>query len=262
MDSRYFLVYSILTSFIVAGQTPEYALLGQSIMFNADITTSPEQILWKHDGNKVVEFDGNQEQLYGSYVNRAILDWVSADLEIDQLRYEDSGTYELEVFTKTKLDRSIYKLEVVDKVPEPTITCEMNKGSSSDESGNQATLTCSAELRHSPSLTKFEWSSNGNVQIGRNLTISLGDEHDNEVYSCTVSNPLTKESAVFTAKECYPDEDSSTALIALILIPILLGLAILFFILRCKGLFPKKREEDLEKQAAFDKMKSLILNLL
>jgi len=92
----------------------------------------------------------------------------------------------------------------VDKVPEPTITCEMNKGSSSDESGNQATLTCSAELRQSPSLTKFEWSSNGNVQSGRNLTISPGDEHDNEVYSCTVSNPLTKESAVFTAKECYP----------------------------------------------------------
>ncbi|XP_075335640.1 uncharacterized protein LOC142396608 isoform X4 [Odontesthes bonariensis] len=250
MDSRYFLVYSILTSCLVAGQTPKYALVGQSIMFNADITTPPDQILWKHDGNKVVEFDGKQERLFGSYFNRVILDWLSADLEIDQLRYEDSGIYELEVFTKTVLDRSSYKLEVIDKVPEPTITCEMKKGSSSDESGNQATLTCSAELGQSPSLTKFQWSSNGNVQSGRNLTISLGDEHDNEVYTCTVSNPLTKESAVFTAKECYSDKDSSTTLIVCILIPILLvGLAILIFILWRKGLFSKKREEDLEKPA-------------
>ncbi|XP_075335636.1 uncharacterized protein LOC142396607 isoform X2 [Odontesthes bonariensis] len=250
MDSRYFLVYSTLTSCLVAGQTPKYALVGQSIMFNADITTTPDQILWEHDGNKVVEFDGKQERLFGSYVNRVILDWLSADLEIDQLRYEDSGIYELEVFTKTVLDRLSYKLEVIDKVPEPTITCEMKKGSSSDESGNQATLTCSAELGQSASLTKFQWSSNGNVQSGRNLTISLGDEHDNEVYTCTVSNPLTKESAVFTAKECYSDKDSSTALIVGILIPILLvGLAILSFILWRKGYFSKKTEEDLEKQA-------------
>ncbi|KAM4558037.1 uncharacterized protein PAE49_013023 isoform 1-T1 [Odontesthes bonariensis] len=250
MDYRCFYVYCIFTSCLVAGQTPKYALVGQRIMFNADITTPPDEILWKHDGNKVVEFDGNQEQLFGSYTNRVVLNWHSADLEIDQLRFEDSGTYELEVFTKTVLDRSSYKLEVIDKVPEPTITCEMKKGSSSDESGNQATLTCSAELGQSPSLTKFQWSSNGNVQSGRNLTISLGDEHDNEVYTCTVSNPLTKESAVFTAKECYSDKDSSTALIVCILIPILLvGLAILIFILWRKGHFSKKTEEDLEKQA-------------
>ena len=101
--------------YVVAEQTTKYALLGQSIMFNTNITTSPDQILWKHDGNKVVEFDGNQEQLYGSYVNRVVLDRLSADLEIDQLRYEDSGTYELDVFTKIKLDRSFYKLEVIGK---------------------------------------------------------------------------------------------------------------------------------------------------
>ena len=101
--------------YVVAEETPNYALLGQSIMFNANITTPPDRILWKHDGNKVVEFDGNQERLYGSYVNRAILDWLSADLEIDQLRYEDSGTYELEVFTETVLNCLIYSLEVIGK---------------------------------------------------------------------------------------------------------------------------------------------------
>jgi len=108
-------VFSSFFLYVVAEQTPNYGLLGQSIKFNTDISTPPDQILWKHDGNKVVEFDGNQEQQYGSYVKRVVLDRLSADLEIDQLRYEDSGTYELEVFTKTKLDRLSYKLEVIGK---------------------------------------------------------------------------------------------------------------------------------------------------
>lgn len=81
----------------------------------------------------------------------------------------------------------------------------MNNGSSSDISGTQATLTCSARPQ---SLMKFEWRLRGNVQPGPKLTISLGDEHDEEVYNCSVSNPLTIETATFTAKDCYPGKIS------------------------------------------------------
>lgn len=74
----------------------------------------------------------------------------------------------------------------------------------SGESGLQATLTCSAESKPSQSLLKFNWGPNGNMQLGPKVVITLGNEHDNQVYDCTVSNPLSKESATFTAKECYP----------------------------------------------------------
>lgn len=80
----------------------------------------------------------------------------------------------------------------------------MNDRSSADISGIQATLVCSADPGRHQSLTNIEWTSHGNVQPGPNLIISLGDKHDDEVYSCNVSNPLTHETATFTAKDCYP----------------------------------------------------------
>lgn len=36
------------------------------------------------------------------------------------------------------------------------------------------------------------------------MKISLGGEFDDRQYNCTVNNPLTQESAVFFAKDCYP----------------------------------------------------------
>lgn len=69
--------------------------------------------------------------------------------------------------------------------------------------GKQAELICSAESRH-PETLKYEWISHRPVQLGQILKITLGDEHDNQEYTCWVSNPLTKETAKFTAKDCYP----------------------------------------------------------
>eukprot|EP00064_Thunnus_orientalis_P003365 superscaffoldBa00000271_g3374 len=101
----------------------------------------------------------------------------------------------------------------------------MIDGSGSDKLGIQATLMCSAEPSHPQSLMKLEWSSRPGqpVQPGPNITISLGDGYDDEEYSCSVSNPLSKERATFIAKDCYPDKSSSTGLI--------IGLVILFSII-------------------------------
>lgn len=93
----------------------------------------------------------------------------------------------------------------IDRVARPTISCEMNDGSGSNKYG---TLLCSAEPRQPQSLMRFEWRSRGKVQPGTNLTISLWDKYDDEVYSCRVSNPLSKETATFTAKDCYPGKIS------------------------------------------------------
>lgn len=93
----------------------------------------------------------------------------------------------------------------VDRVVKPTISCEMNNGGISNKSGM---LLCSAEPRQPQSLMRFEWRSNENVQPGTKLTISLGNEYDDKVYSCRVSNPLSEETATFTAKDCYPGKIS------------------------------------------------------
>lgn len=95
----------------------------------------------------------------------------------------------------------LYLCMYIDTVTKPTITCNMSDGSSSDKSGSEATLKCSADSSQSLNYT---WSQPGKIQPGQIFSIPLGTEHDDKVYSCTASNQLSKEIATFTAKDCYP----------------------------------------------------------
>ncbi|XP_068185671.1 clumping factor B-like [Antennarius striatus] len=208
MDFDLVLALVIVWSCVVAGQSPIYALKGQQIKLTADINGQPDQILWKHNGNKVVDFDGKQERVSLQFTDRITLDWHSAQLLITDLRLEDGGEYELEAFVNKKLQESLSRLEVIDKVPVPTITCHMDNNAIYNKS---ATLECSIEPRQKP--VQIKWTSHGNVKSGPNLTINLGDLLDEEEYTCTVSNPLSNAMATFTAKACYPDKSSHVALI-------------------------------------------------
>lgn len=79
-----------------------YELEGRDALFHPFITKKPESILWKHNGNKVVETGATWEKIYGSYEGRIILNLLNARLLISDLRLEDSGEYELEIFTRGK----------------------------------------------------------------------------------------------------------------------------------------------------------------
>ncbi|KAM9342190.1 uncharacterized protein KZ484_014829 isoform 2-T2 [Pholidichthys leucotaenia] len=243
-----------LASGLVAGQPTRYALLGTEVHFGTGITQQPDEILWKHNGDKVVDFNGQEEKIFPPYENRITLDWSSADLNITGLTHEDSGVYTVEVHSQKAgkvLDRRNFKLEVIAKVPKPTISCEVNNSSSSEK---QATLQCSAASSQSPSLLKFEWSSYGKSQPDSKLTIDLGDEHDEKVYNCTVSNRLTKETTAFTAKECYPEGSSSGPVVEIIAVVIVL--LILFVLsgavwmyIKKKACFARKNRDDVENKS-------------
>lgn len=98
---------------LVAGQSKQYALMQLAVNLKPAITGQPDEILWKHNGNKVVEFNGNEQQAYGQFKNRITLDWVSAELDITDLGFEDSGEYELEVYINNILHLSYFQLEVI-----------------------------------------------------------------------------------------------------------------------------------------------------
>uniref|UniRef100_UPI0037E70CE6 coxsackievirus and adenovirus receptor homolog n=1 Tax=Semicossyphus pulcher TaxID=241346 RepID=UPI0037E70CE6 len=266
MARYYFLACFIFTSCLVAGQSTKYALKGAVVHFRPDVSGQPNTILWKHKGNKVVELDDEKQvTMYSLFEGRVTLNSTSAELQITGLRFEDSGEYECEVEINKKLDRRNYALEVIDKVAMPTISCEMN-----DASGIQATLVCSAEPRPPQCQLKFEWSSQGKPHPGPNYTISLGDKHDEEVYSCSVRNPLSSETATFTAKECYPDSSSSVALIVSLVITglvIVTILGIVYFKRQQKACFaeggvkkqsPTRVSGSEEETAQGDEKKALI----
>ncbi|KAM3607474.1 uncharacterized protein V6R79_008372 [Siganus canaliculatus] len=231
-----FLASVILTTCVVSGQPPRYVLKGQKVTLNKDVTGRPDNILWTHDGNKVVEFNGREEHVYDPYKTRIALDWSSAELHINDLRLEDSGKYELEVFVNQNLEKSYHEVEILDRFAKPTISCNISN------SNNSGTLVCSAEPRQPVHLMTFEWHSQGSVHHGPHLQISLGDEHDDKVYNCTVKNPLTTETAAFTAKDCHTRsggtvDDEATPFIggrsaesssaALIVTPIVISLLLL-----------------------------------
>ncbi|KAI9530282.1 hypothetical protein NQZ68_004299 [Dissostichus eleginoides] len=212
---------------------------GGEVSLKPDFTGHPDGILWKHKGNKVVEFNGREEQFYKPFENRITLDWISADIQITDLRFEDSGEYELELELNKKLQRFFYQLEVIDKIAKPIISCEINDDSIVNISGK---LLCSAKPGRLQSVKKFEWRSHGSVQPGPEFNIPLGGEHNEEEYSCTVSNPRSNETATFTAKDCYPVKSPSVGLIAglvsffcILLLVALLVLLVLYCKLRHKG---------------------------
>ncbi|XP_028250145.1 titin-like isoform X2 [Parambassis ranga] len=245
MSRQSFLASFIFTWCIVAGQTTEYGLLGGTINIKTGIKTAIDEILWKHNGNKAVEFNGNEEHAYSSFEHRVTLDWHSADLSISGLTYEDSGNYDLEAFSDNLLQRLKYTLKVIDKVAKPTISCKILNDN--DNSGHVAKLTCSAEPSQPPALMTFEWTSHSHS--GPELPILLGHEQDKEVYSCTVSNPLTNDSATFTAKDCYGE--SSTGRTVGIILGILAGIVflILFILFMWWRLKHKEKNSDEENRA-------------
>ncbi|XP_061749311.1 SLAM family member 5-like isoform X6 [Nerophis ophidion] len=191
------LVYFMTSLILVSAEDVKYFLKGQDIHFMPSISERPIESIWVHNENEVVWFTGAEEDVASSYKNRITLDRVSAELTIKNATYEDSGDYLLEMNINNELATLLYRIEVIDKVSKPNISCEMSDT-------KQATLVCSTESKH-PHLLKLKWSSPGKEQTGPNLTITVRNEDDDQVYRCDVSNPLTNETASFTAKDCFPD---------------------------------------------------------
>nr|XP_057938777.1 uncharacterized protein LOC131136196 isoform X2 [Doryrhamphus excisus] len=223
MANQNALVCFLCTFGLVLTQAVKYGLRGQEINLVPSIFGQPDVILWKHDGNKVVFFDGMEEFVFRPYENRITLDWASAQLTIKDTTYEDSGEYELEVNVYKQVHRSQYTWELIDNVATPGISCEMSDT-------KQAMLVCSTESKH-PHLLDFRWSSRGKQQTGPNLTITVRNEDDDQVYRCDVSNPLTNETASFTAKDCYLDKRSAAVNVAISVIFVVV--IVLLIILAC-----------------------------
>ncbi|XP_061892806.1 uncharacterized protein LOC133642556 [Entelurus aequoreus] len=190
----------VMYAAVVSAQDVKYFLKGQDIHLMPSISEPPTQILWQHNGIDVVYFTGMKNYVQSSYKKRITLDRVSAELTIKNATYEDSGVYHLEMNINSEQDTFQYRIEVIDKVSKPDISCERSDT-------KQATLVCSAESKH-PHLLKFKWSSPGKEQTRPNLTITVRNKVDGQVYRCDVSNPLTKETASFTAMDCFPGEIS------------------------------------------------------
>ncbi|XP_053715777.1 SLAM family member 9-like [Synchiropus splendidus] len=209
-----------------AGHETIYAEKGHVLTIKPPPISKFNDLIWKINGNKVVEYDGHHEQVYRSFKNRTVLDKSSGELHIKNLLFEDSGNYVLEVvLPNNTITTNLYPVKVIEKVSKITITCE-------GEGGHQAKLVCTAEStpRH---FIEFEWSYAGTKQPGSNLTVPLGGKDDDTVYTCHVKNPLNEEEVSFTAKHCKPEK-------AQIVWPIIISLFLLILCIILGVIFRQK----------------------
>ncbi|XP_064800283.1 location of vulva defective 1-like isoform X2 [Oncorhynchus masou masou] len=219
----------------------QYGGLGREITLTPKVSGQPEDILWKHNGNKVVEFDRSQNVEYGRYKGRTILDWDSGALTIKGLTDADSGPYELEAVVRGKLQYSQHKVGVIDDVAQPSATCVVD---TTTPENMDRTLLCSADLQP---LTQFIWRSpEGSESPGPELFIP-GGENQESIYTCVVKNPVSEKSAEFTLKDCYTEEGSSSVLNVVLPIVLLVLVAVLAFLLWYYWRKCKKPEAALTK---------------
>ncbi|XP_037095438.1 uncharacterized protein LOC119115232 isoform X1 [Syngnathus acus] len=234
-----------------SAQHLEYVLKGQEINFLPSIPGKPDLVGWIHDGIDVVWFDLLEEYVFPPYEDRITLNQESARLIIKDATYEDSGNYDLKLMINGQHHRLKYRIEVIDKVDQPHISCVLT-------SPNRVLLVCSTDSKH-PDLLEFKWSANGKEHPGPNLQINVRGKHDDRVYRCEVSNPLTKETATFTAGDCFLDKPSdgpndirksktTALLIGVVIILIIITVIVITVVgLRRKG------------KARFEKLKSCVL---
>ncbi|KAK0155925.1 Lymphocyte function-associated antigen 3 [Merluccius polli] len=215
MAVSYFLVCPVLP-LLALGQAPQYARQGFETTLGPAIPGTPDRIVWKHGARKVVEFDGSEENVHGTFLDRVVLDWHTAALTIKDLQAGDSGPYELEATINSKRFYSQHEVEVIEKVAVPTISCVLNgtdgSGGKPDEPRTLATLTCSAE--GPPSLITYRWTLLKGVLDGRGLLVPLVGKQDETVYTCQVNNPVSQEKREFVAKDCYPGKTRIRKLVA------------------------------------------------
>ncbi|XP_055086518.1 uncharacterized protein DDB_G0284459-like isoform X15 [Periophthalmus magnuspinnatus] len=252
MTTLCFYLWFILKLTLVTGQSAYYVLKGRAAVLTPALPKPPDDILWKHNGDKVIMFDGAEEQVFDPYNSRVTLAWDTAQLTITDVTYEDSGEYELEAIISERLYRSQRMLKVLDEVSKPVIRCEM-KDENSNSNITSATLHCSSPSNTPEALT-FIWNLEGKSEQGQTLPIALGNEHDDIMYSCTANNHLHEETSSFMAKDCYTERTSEPVnIIVPIVIVSLILLALCIFLIKFRHRIKRAcskmgKNDDLEKQ--------------
>ncbi|XP_062373822.1 uncharacterized protein LOC134061977 isoform X2 [Sardina pilchardus] len=96
-----------------------------SITLQPQVTGRIDEIVWKHKGNKMVEWDREAADFieYLRFIGRTELNIETGDVTIIKLTNDDSGEYEADVLLGAVLTSVQRIVEVIDPVTKPEITC-------------------------------------------------------------------------------------------------------------------------------------------
>ncbi|XP_065781438.1 SLAM family member 5 isoform X2 [Muntiacus reevesi] len=231
-------------------------ILGESATFPLNIQPSQKvaSISWHSKTSVAFVIPGNfgAEPLvtitHQNYRERISVSAQNYNLELRNLRIEDSGIYKADInveTSKTTTTRS-YNLQVYRRLGKPKIT--QNFMTSVNSTCN-VTLTCSVD-KEEKNVT-YSWSPRGDE--GNVLQIFRTPDNQEETYTCTAWNPVSNNSDSISAQQLCADITMSphtrhtglmSGLAALSLLIIILPSVVLF-------LLCKRREDASSKKTIY-----------
>ncbi|XP_073701118.1 uncharacterized protein [Garra rufa] len=222
----------------------DYGESGSEITLTPSIRGKPEEILWTYKGNKVLEYDGSEVTKYGSFKGRVDVDFETGQLTIRRLNGQDSGKYQSEIWINRKVQIASHTLTVLDALPEPRVTCEL------DETLNVKKLSCSVESQTQPS---YEWSGPDIKESGPTLLVDEQEEKHDSVYTCTVKNKAASRTTDFTLQDCHK------VLLAggggpAVLVPVIIVTVLLIILLAVLALYFYRRKKQKSMESDRKKM--------
>lgn len=93
----------------------DYVESGNKITLTPSIRGKPEEILWIHNGNMVLEYDRSEVATFGSFKDRVYIDFETGQLTISKLNSQDSGKYQSEIWINGIVQTSSHDLTVLGK---------------------------------------------------------------------------------------------------------------------------------------------------
>ncbi|XP_029113767.1 uncharacterized protein LOC108926879 isoform X5 [Scleropages formosus] len=172
---------------------------------NGDVTLAPavrdtfEEILWKHNNDKVIELvRGQGIREFGKLRGRTTLNQETGELRVRNLEKRHSGRYTAEVLVEKRLQYFTFNVTVIDAVTRPTVQCEQR-----DSVG---ILRCHSEGE----MGQYRWEGPNDFLMSWTeqpigLEISR-DQSSDSAYTCVVKNPVSeKSSEAFLAERCFKE---------------------------------------------------------
>nr|XP_029505734.1 daf-12-interacting protein 1-like [Oncorhynchus nerka] len=175
--------------------TTRYVITNGNVILNPGIRGGVlQEILWKHGVNKTVEWSTGGIQEFQDFKGKTTLNTTTGEITIRQLTKQLSGVYEAECVIGQKIQTFQQRVEVIDPVSQPKVTCELN--------GTMATIHCSAE----GPLVEYRWSwpdHQGEMwsqeQTGQHYNIKSPESVS---YTCEARNPVSEKTLTYSSNDC------------------------------------------------------------
>ncbi|XP_047560939.1 SLAM family member 5 isoform X3 [Lutra lutra] len=224
-------------------------ILGELVTFPLNIKKSQQvvNIVWNSETSVAFITPGDAGAApkvtvtHQNYNDRINVSCQNYNLEISNLRMEDSGIYKADINTKTvegvvATTTRRFNLQVFRRLGKPQITQSLM---TSMNSTCYVTLTCSVE-KEEENVT-YSWSPLG--EKGNVIRISRTPDSQELTYTCTAQNPISNSSDSISAQQLCAD--TATGLrsrhtrllsgLAGLFLSILIVTLVLLFLLRKRG---------------------------